>query len=324
LKSDRNRKFSGSGGAVFVMPYFADAEFSREYFLKALRGLEQQSCPGWKLVVVNDGSPRKDEVSFLEKATRTEGRITLLHQPVNRGPGLCRNIGVRWALENDADIILFHDSDDVSHPERLEVTRRIFSERPEVDMVYSSFQVIDEYDRIVPEIALTSSIAEILDAHRNGPLEGDNAWIRIGTDTGYTTQTSTVGVRAHIAQSQSFPDVRGSEDTHTWYRMCADGNTLAFMPGIITQYRVPNGLPSSDRARIGSDRYYRTLVDMNIDGFNKARDIALSRQAISPERAAEIYPVFLRRLSMTLLGERQFVLAERVSAEAEKYEARCP
>src|SRR5271169_658231 len=132
--------------AVFVMPYFADATLSREYFIKAVTSLKEQSDPDWRLVVVNDASPREDEVRFLEEIACEETRIKLLHQPVNAGPGVCRNLGTAWAIETGADIILFHDADDVSHPLRLEETRKIFADRPEVDIVYSSFQVIDEGD----------------------------------------------------------------------------------------------------------------------------------------------------------------------------------
>jgi glycosyltransferase involved in cell wall biosynthesis len=320
--TDRNgTPSSGSGGAVFVMPYFADATLSREYFIRAVTGLQKQSDPDWRLVVINDASPREDEVRFLERTALAETRIKLLHQPVNAGPGVCRNLGTAWANEIGADIILFHDADDVSHPLRLELTRRIFSARSEVDMVYSSFQVIDEDDHVVSHSALTPSISEILEGHKENPVEGFNAWIRIGTETGYTTQTSTVAVRSRLAAAQPFPDVRGSEDSHTWYRMCADGNVLAFMPEITALHRVPRGLASSDRARVGRDRYYKVLVDMNIDGFKKARDIALQRQTISPKRAAEIYPAFLRRLSVTVRREQEFTLAESLTAGAEIYEA---
>jgi glycosyltransferase involved in cell wall biosynthesis len=300
------------------MPYFADAALSREYFIKAVGGLQLQSDPDWRLIVINDASPREGEVAFLERIASADTRISLLHRPVNAGPGVCRNLGVRWASETGADIVLFHDADDVSDPRRLELTRRIFAERPEVDMVYSSFRVIDEDDHIVPLSALTPSISEILDGHIKDPVAGTNAWIRIGTETGYTTQTSTVAVRSRLAVAQPFPDVRGSEDSHTWYRMCADGNVLAFMPGITSRHRVPRGVASSDRVRVGRDRYYQILVDMNVDGFKKARDIALRRQTISIEYAAEIYPAFLRRLAVTVEREQEFRLAESLIAEADQ------
>jgi hypothetical protein len=39
------------------------------------------------------------------------------------GPGVCRNLGILKALEKKSSIILFNDSDDISHPKRLEVTK---------------------------------------------------------------------------------------------------------------------------------------------------------------------------------------------------------
>jgi len=50
----------------------------------------------------------------------------------NVGPGVSRNLGVLKALERGHSIILFNDSDDISHPRRLEVVRKIFLENPQV------------------------------------------------------------------------------------------------------------------------------------------------------------------------------------------------
>ncbi len=81
-------------------------------------------------------------------------------------------------------LILFNDSDDISHPKRLEVVKKIFFENPHIDVVYSTFEVIDENNRLKPSEKISSPILEILESHLQNPLEGNDIWIKMGTQIG--------------------------------------------------------------------------------------------------------------------------------------------
>lgn len=59
-------------------------------------------------------------------------KIDVILVEQNVGPGVSRNLGVLKALERGHNIILFNVSDDISHPRRLEVVRKIFLENPQV------------------------------------------------------------------------------------------------------------------------------------------------------------------------------------------------
>ena len=121
------------------------------------------------------------------------------------GPGVSRNVGVLAALERNHSIILFNDSDDISHPKRLEVVKKIFLEQPQIDVVYSTFEVIDENNRLTPIEKISSPILEILESHMQNPLEGDNIWIKMGTETGITNITSSTACTYEICISLPFP-----------------------------------------------------------------------------------------------------------------------
>ncbi len=207
---------------TFVMPFYGTSRRDIAFLDHALAGLCAQTDGDWHLVIVDDASPDEESLRHLRALEQSgDRRVTVLFQPVNRGQGHGRNIGTRWAVERGASFVLFHDADDVSHPRRLEQARAIFADSPEVDFVYSTFIPIDENGDEVPEEELTPSIREILDIHRSSPVEGPMAWIRIATETGYATQTSTVAVRSSLAAAQPFPDERGSEDSYTWLCMSA-------------------------------------------------------------------------------------------------------
>ncbi len=309
--------------AVFVMPYYGDSAFSREYLRRAFAGLIRQTDARWRLVIVDDASPAADESQFLLALAGEDPRVHVIVQPRNVGAGECRNTGVRWAATQGASIVLFHDADDIAHERRLELTRQILTRRDDVDFVYSTFLVIDEEDRLVSPDVLTPSIAEILDVHGDAPVHGPDAWQRIATETGYTTQTSTVGVRIGLALAQPFPAVRGSEDSHTWLRMSAAGRGFAYAPGIATLYRVPQtSKSSSDRARIGLADYYRLLVSMNQDGFARAVELALDRGRLASSDIPDLWVRFLRRLAVTVQREEQHALADAVFQAADAWAAK--
>jgi glycosyltransferase involved in cell wall biosynthesis len=294
------------------MPYFGDDPDSGAHLRRAVAGLIAQTDPDWRLVIVDDASPQPDARASWQELRRTyPDRIFVLERPVNQGQGVCRNIGVGWAARQGAPFVLFHDADDISHPRRLEVTGQTLRSRPDVGFVYSTFQVIDENDNPVSLERLTPSIAEILQSHET-PVEGPDAWIRIGAETGYTTLTSTVSVRTEVALAHPFPPVRGSEDGHTWLRMSAGGADFAYLNGIPGQYRVPQkAAGSSDRARIGAEYYLRKAI-VDTDGFRQAIRLALSYGALDGARAASIEERFLRRLATTMIAEGQDGLADDI------------
>lgn len=308
---------SATGVPAFVMPcHLADAG-DVAHLRTALAGLAAQTDGRWSLVVVDDVSPFPGARGVLEELAAADPRVHVVHAARNTGPGPCRNAGVAWAAEHDAPFVLFHDADDVSHPMRLEVTRQVLERRPEVDVVYSTFLPVDDEGRAVDPALLTPSVREVLDSHVTGPAHGPDAWIAIGTRCGYVSQTSTVAVRTDLAVAQPFPDVRGSEDSHTWYRMAAARGELAFVPAIGGLYRVSTvGAGSSDRERLGSDAYYRTLVEMNRDGFTAAFELALARGRVRAEDRAPLTAALLRRVAVTVAAEGHRGLAIELEAEA--------
>ncbi|MFD3696958.1 glycosyltransferase family 2 protein [Streptomyces sp. NPDC058646] len=314
-----HRDHAPAGTPAFVMPHFGDGSGTadHDHLRQAVASLREQTDPFWQLVVVDDGSPhRRDRERVRALHVADPERVVVLQQDVNRGQGFCRNVGVRWAAARGAPFVLFLDADDLAHPRRLERTRRIFAEHPEVDFVYSTFRVIDENGLPVPRERLTPSVREVLDSHER-PVEGPNAWIRIGAETGYTSLTSTVAVRTALAVAHPFPEVRGSEDAHAWLRMAAGGTSFKYEPAIPARYRIPQGAAgSSDRARIGPD-YYRRKTEVDTDGFRQALAIALRRGAIEPADAGPLLSGFRRRLALTMEREGRADLAADILAAAD-------
>ena len=170
--------------------------------------------------------------------------------------------------------ILYNDSDDISNKDRLRETRKIFDD-PKVNVVYSSFKVIDEFDNLVPEKNLCDSIKEILDGHKSDIVEGENSWLKIALKKNYTNLTSATSVKTSLAYMEKFPIKRVSEDSHTWLRYGAHSGKFVFLKGCETLYRIKINTDSSSRAKIKN--FYKLKAKTDVNGFKKAEKVYFKR-----------------------------------------------
>jgi len=91
-----------------------------EYLPECLRSVQAQTFTDWECIVVNDGSPRGDEIRAAV-AAMNDPRFRLVEHEKNLGPGAARNTGVSAAK---GEVIVFVDSDDCILPEFLARTLR--------------------------------------------------------------------------------------------------------------------------------------------------------------------------------------------------------
>jgi glycosyltransferase involved in cell wall biosynthesis len=296
---------------VFVIPHYSQTERSWQFLDRTLASVLDQTDPEWEAVVVDDCSPSGARSRLLDAARAVDPvRIHVVQQERNAGPGSARNAGIAWAHERGAPFVLFLDADDRAHPRRLQLTRDCFERRLEVGFVYSTFEVMDEHEQAVGIDEITPSIREILNGHASNPVEGPDQWLRVALEKGYTTCTSTVSVRTLLASAQPFPCTYVSEDSHTWLRMLATGITIAFVNAPLARRRICSSAVrgSSTRQRFG-DNFYWIKLQVDLDGFTRALEIARARGTIDEADAARIRRGFHLRQARTMAGERQELAA---------------
>jgi glycosyltransferase involved in cell wall biosynthesis len=88
-----------------------------EGLLTAVRSILDQSWRNVEVIIVDDASPPEYD-AVLARAVELGGRIRLVKQPVNQGTYAARNAGLDAA---EGEFVAFQDSDDWSHPRRLEL-----------------------------------------------------------------------------------------------------------------------------------------------------------------------------------------------------------
>ena len=104
---------------------------------EALDSVFCQTFDDYEVIVVNDASP-DNSVEILESYG---SRIKLVSLTENRGQSAARNLGASLA---QAELLAFLDQDDVWYPRKLECQVALLDQHPEVGLVYSDLDEVDE------------------------------------------------------------------------------------------------------------------------------------------------------------------------------------
>ena len=286
--------------AAFVMPVkISGSERDIRFLREAVYSIRQQTDDDWILIMVDDYSDDEKVSAALEEiCSDLKEKADLIRLEQNVGAGQARNVGVRRAAELGAPFILYNDSDDISDPRRLELVRKAFAEDETVNVVYLSFDIVDEKNNTTPYEDICLSVREIIDGHQRNVVEGENAWSQIAIRKGYTNLTSCTAVRTWLALKEPFPARSVSEDAHTWMRYGAYPGKFAFIRDIKNHYRICTDVASRSRS-LNNDFYdQKSVVDR--DGFEEALKLAKSFGRLEGD-GNDIRAAFYVRLALSLL-----------------------
>jgi glycosyltransferase involved in cell wall biosynthesis len=309
-----------NGTAAFVMPHWSRGdEAAVRYLDETVQSLLDQTDSNWKLIIVDDLSPSEEAKANLKRVQALHpDKISLIFNGTNNGPGYCRNTGIQWAKEQGCPFVIFIDADDLSDKKRVEVARKIFIKDPSASVVYTTFKVIDEHSNIVPEAKLSPSIMEIINSHKGNPPMGPNAWVEIGTTKGYTNLTSATAVKTDIASAFPFPPEKVSEDSHTWLRYSAGGDSFVYTAEGPTLYRIPQDTAgSASRTREGGKHgFYLTKARVDEDGFKEAVRLGVANKKVTAAEGDKLMIKFYIKLGDTMAQEQEMDIAEAQIAAA--------
>lgn len=299
------------GIGVFIMPHrIPVTNLARIHLDEAIESIERQTDKNWQLVIIDDYSQNvylQEHLQLIKK--RLQEKVHLIFLKEHVGTGQARNIGIQYANKIGAPFVLFNDTDDLSHCKRLELARQAFIKNSDANVVYTSFNVIDEYDHLVGKEKICGSVYEILEGHKENIVNGDRAWIKIATEKNYTNLTSCTAVRTSLAIKEPFPKSSVSEDSHTWLRYGAHSGKFIFLPNIKNAYRTCSGTDS--RSRKSNNDFYEQKLMTDMDGFEKAAMIAISNRTIDVKELPLIRIGFYVRLSHSMLNGNSVRLAAK-------------
>ena len=286
--------------AAFIMPVkIIGNEREIGHLMFSVESIKKQTDSDWILIIVDDFSDDDNVSAALETIKNDlKDKVHIIHLEKNVGAGMARNIGIEYANEIGAPFIVFNDSDDISNPRRLELVREKFR-MEDTNVVYLSFDVIDENNRVVSEDEICLSVRDIISGHHKDIIEGEDAWIGISTKKNYTNLTSCTAVKTSLAFKEPFPSKSVSEDSNTWLRYAAYPGKFVFISEIKNQYRICSAVDSRSRGQ-NADFYYKKVA-VDSDGFEKAMAISKSFGRIKPEDEKPIRVAFYVREALSML-----------------------
>ena len=100
--------------SIIMATYYGD---DSEELKEAVESILKQSYTNFELILSVDGPVPEERKLFLQEIEKSDRRIKILWNEVNRGPGAARNSAIKVA---NGDYIAIFDADDVAYPDKLE------------------------------------------------------------------------------------------------------------------------------------------------------------------------------------------------------------
>lgn len=302
--------------ATFVIPLYIEKDIYLRFLEETLQSLLNQTDQDWNAILIDDCSTLPKVKELINKYMQLDKRFNCIYLTERKTTGACRNFGIEWAYNNNSSFILFNDADDISQPTRLSKVRSIMEENLDISVVYTNVRVINEDSNFVERENIAPPILEILDSLNGAPVVGQDCWYDIGINTGYINVTSATAVRTKLAMKELFPDEYVSEDSHTWYRYAAESK-FYYINEALTNYRIPSFVKRQSSASYVSD-FNACKLKVDIQGFDKALDIAKQAGRIDQKNYWLIRAKFLMRIAQSMGNDGRYDLAFQASMECKK------
>ena len=116
-----------------------------KYLDVAINSILNQTYTNLELIIIDDRSP-DDAWEYLQDMSKKDSRIKLLQVDENGGTYLAKNLGLTIA---NGDYIAFMDSDDWTHPQRIERQIDALKSEPGSKAVWNKYFRIDENGDII-------------------------------------------------------------------------------------------------------------------------------------------------------------------------------
>lgn len=202
---------------------------AERYLTECVESIKAQTFGDFEVYCVLDGCTDRSEQILMDLK---DARFTIHRKPTNEGivPAL------NYILEHAAgDLIARFDADDIMVPQRLAVQLEYLAGHPDVDILGSWFDYIDEEGRVVRE-------AERFPQHHVDIKAGFRQQNCIGGP-------ATIYRKADILRDGGYdPDFPIGEDLTLWLKCLANGLRFANLPQVLVHYRL-HATQSSGKGR---------------------------------------------------------------------------
>lgn len=230
-----------------IIPAYNQAQF----LSTAINSVLAQTFQDFEVIVTNDGSTDNTP----EILARYGERICVINQE-NAGLSAARNAGMRLA---QGELVAFLDSDDFWYPDMLLYTVTFFDKHPEMDVVYTKFDKVNEIGEVIWR------------AGKGGSPGFDNyLWTLL---LGNIFPPLVVVIRRACFDCCGMFDEKliAAEDWDMWIRLAAHGYHFGSVPFSLGAYRL-----HSDSMSHNFDRQLHALfgvIEKNFQSLALSKDL---------------------------------------------------
>lgn len=218
--------------ASIVIPVFeGDA-----YISETIESIRNQTVKDIEIIIINDCSPDYAD-DILSWYVKQDDRIKYHLFETNHGVCYARNYGNERA---ESDILLVSDQDDLSMPNRVEVSLAFMNAHPEIDCITSAYQECNVEGHPVKEFTPEDMTREVFE-------RGNFTWFH-----------SSACYRKNAILALPYREVQGVTDDweflNSWTRAGKKFKTLPEVLGLLR--RLPGGQMQQRRAAMGLQPSY--------------------------------------------------------------------
>ncbi len=204
--------------------------FNSEMFVKlTIESVLNQSYSNWEMIIVDDCSI-DDSIKIVESFKKNDPRIVLIESKTNSGPGVSRNMAIDYAK---GEIIAFLDSDDIWHPNKLELHVSFMLEN-NAAFSHTSYGFIDEEGKSINQTFHVSS----------QPVDYLSALKR----TEISCLTAMYNVK--LIGKHYMPDLRRKQDYALWLSILKQGNKSIPFDKELAYYRQRKGSVTNKKYKL--------------------------------------------------------------------------
>ena len=106
---------------------------------KSIESVLSQTYSNWELIIINDGST-DNTLKVIESYEQSDPRIQVINNSTNQKLPRSLNIGFSHAT---GELLTWTSDDNSYHPDAFEILVNALNDNPDVDFVYSDFNVVD-------------------------------------------------------------------------------------------------------------------------------------------------------------------------------------
>ena len=197
--------------------------YNSSNFIEAtIKSISKQNFKNWRLIIIDDCSDIKTK-KIIKKFKKYK-KIKIFWMKKNRGPGYCRNYGIK---NSNSKYIAFIDSDDIWQKNKLKLQIK-FMERYNYDFTYTNYETFGLRKKFI-EPPKTFTFKEFI----------------CNTSIG----TSTMIIKRKIVKGVKFTNTEICEDYFFKCKILKRINIAYCLNNFLTKYRIRNNSLQSNKIK---------------------------------------------------------------------------